>query len=237
MSTKTGSSNQRDTVFPHSCDAQGCLIASHKFLTMGECIGWSSKVKTLQDKWIDRGHFNTLGSATYQDPSDAYPTIANLNNPTLHEHFEPLLRKVYDFYKADYEQPNGVAFPGFHIFREDANGKQGHAHIDEPFIHINWGQEIRNPFSFTLLIEQPKVGASMDYWDQVVTEEHLKKVLLEDIYPEHKHFRYSLGILYTHNGLFPHRIANTGDMQTGEYRITLQGHGVTLENGKRVLYF
>ena len=58
---------QRDTASPHPCGAQGCLIAPTKFLTEQECSDLANLVKKLRFCWIERGHFFTLGAATYQD--------------------------------------------------------------------------------------------------------------------------------------------------------------------------
>ncbi len=228
---------QRDTGSPHSCGAQGCLIAPTKFLTPDECQDWASKVKHQSNNWVDRGHFYTLGAVTYQDPIHKYPELANKTNPCLEQHFEVLLRKLCKFYDAPYEQLDGVGRPGFHIFDHTSNGLMGSAHIDEPFAKVKWPSEhFTHPFSFTMVLEQPAVGAGMDYWPST-TEEELRRVIKEDIYPPHEHLTYELGVLYTHDGLFPHRIANNGDMRQGEFRITLQGHGLTLASGRRVLYF
>lgn len=231
------SDKQRGTALPHSCDAQGCLIASTKLLTLGSCAYWAEKVKSQSEHWVNRGHFYTLGAATYQDPVNEYPELANQRNQCIEQHFETLLRKVCEFYEAPYEQLEGVGRPGFHIFDHTSNGLMGSAHIDEPFEKVRWPSEhFTNPFSFTMLLEQPSVGAGMDYWPEA-TGEDLRRVIKEDVYPIHEHMDYKLGVLYTHDGLFPHRIANNGDMKQGEYRITLQGHGLTLANGHRVLYF
>tara|TARA_R110000824_G_scaffold207399_3_gene392815 strand:- start:2063 stop:2785 length:723 start_codon:yes stop_codon:yes gene_type:complete len=228
---------QRDTASPHPCGAQGCLIAPTKFLTEQECSDLANLVKKLRFCWIDRGHFFTLGAATYQDGVSEYPSRANRLNTILTKNFEPLLHKLHEFYEACYEQPWGIARPGFHIFDETSNGLMGCAHIDEPFSKVAWPSKgFTNPFSFTMLLEQPAVGAGMDYWPDS-TGEDLHRVVKEDIYPPHEHLQYELGVLYTHDGLFPHRIANKGDMSDSEHRITLQGHGLTLDDGRRLLYF
>tara|TARA_R110000787_G_scaffold82065_2_gene177697 strand:- start:315 stop:1034 length:720 start_codon:yes stop_codon:yes gene_type:complete len=228
---------QKGTGLPHSCGAQGCLIAPTNFLSPAECVGWANKVKQLKPYWSNRGHFYTLGAATYQDDPLSYPQIAEALNPLLHEHFEPLLRKVYNHYTTPYTQLKGVARAGFHIFDKTSNGLVGNAHIDEPFKRVKWPSEhFTNPFSFTMLLEQPAAGAGMDYWSDS-TDEDLHRATTEGIYPPHEHLQYELGVLYTHDGLTPHRIANKGDMLNNEYRITLQGHGLTLAHGRRVIYF
>jgi hypothetical protein len=62
-----------------------------------------------------------------------------------------------------------------------------------------------------MLLEQPAAGAGMDYWPDS-TDEDLNRAITEGIYPPHEHLQYELGVLYTHDGLTPHRIANKGDM-------------------------
>jgi hypothetical protein len=212
-----------------------------KLLDKDVAAYYASKVKSNKDLWIDRGGFYTLGTSTYLDDPEVYPAIAqaiNLNTKMvlngLWHHITEALPKHWVPNKAVHLPDTG--YMGAHIFTPESNGTQGHPHIDEPFTRIKWGQHFSNPFSFTLALEMPKVGGGLDFWPNA-TDEEIEAFIQDDALPEHDHVRYAEGFLYVHDGLTPHRIANCGDMEEGEPRITLQGHGVTLEDGTTAIYF
>lgn len=212
-----------------------------KLLDKDAAAYWADRVKYWRQLWVDRGGFYTIGASTYLDDPEVYPAIAKARNfntkTTLAGLWHPLteaLPKHWVPNRAVHHPYTG--FMGVHIFTPETNGTQGHPHIDEPFTRIDWGQHFSNPFSFTLALEMPKAGGGLDFWPNA-TDEQIEDYIEEDTLPEHDHIRYAEGFLYVHDGLTPHRIANCGDMEEGEHRITVQGHGVTLEDGTTAIYF
>ena len=212
-----------------------------KLLGKSTAAYYSRRVKSRDDLWIERGGFYTIGASTYLDNPEAYPAIAqarNLNTKmVLAGLWHPLTEALPKHWVPNREvHLPKTGYMGVHIFTPASNGKQGHPHIDEPFTRVDWGQHFSNPFSFTLALEMPKAGGGLDFWPYA-TNEQIEDYIEEDALPEHDHIRYAEGFLYVHDGLTPHRIANCGDMEEGEHRITVQGHGVTLEDGTTAIYF
>jgi hypothetical protein len=183
--------------------------------------------------WVERGSpgFYTLGAATYQDCPEAYPKLAYAYNSILDNYFERLYciltSGLQAFFNAACTAYHMNAMPGFHIFDHRTNGTVGHPHIDEPFTRCKWPSEVSDPFTFTVLLEAPKTGAGLDYWPEH-TEQQIDDYMQTGELPEPVYLPYEIGNLYIHSGLFPHRIANPGDMTMGERRVSFQGHGVWL---------
>lgn len=201
----------------------------------------AGRVKRLKPYWIPRGGFYTIGASTYLDDPAVYPALAQYTNLATAQFWGVLYDKILTALPVGYCPTRGVhkegtALIGAHIFTPETNGVQGNPHIDEPYERIDWGQKYSNPFSFTLALEMPKAGGGMDYWPDA-TDADIEWYNERGELPPHEHLRYEAGFLYVHDGLTPHRIANCGDMEEGEHRITLQGHGVTLEDGTTAIYF
>ena len=131
----------------------------------------------------------------------------------------------------------GTALPSFHVIDDRANGVEGSIHIDEPYERIDWGQKTTNPFSFTMAVSLPECGGGMNIW-RGLTDDDISAYEVDHAIPEPEYFPYELGVLYIHDGKTPHQMANVGDIGRDEYRITFQGHGVTLPlSNVTALYF
>lgn len=209
-------------------------------LDAGQCEWIVKRINGHKQYWMDRGTFYTLGAATYQDDPKVYPTIARLFNPILIKTFDPLYHEVFaalDRLKASpVVNLSDTAMPSFHIIDSRANGVEGSIHVDEPYERIDWGQPFRDPFSFTMLVSEPECGAGLNYW-LGCTDDVMAAYEVDHAIPEPDYMPYKLGVLYVHDGMTPHQMANPGDLKPGEQRITLQGHGVTLMNGTIAVYF
>ena len=209
-------------------------------LTIEECDAITTRVGELEEYWVNRNSFYTLGASTYLDDPHAYPAIANVFNQMIEANFKGTLTRLATAISNHKKSPvvfkKGTGLPSFHIFDNQANGLVGSLHIDEPYERIDWGQKVTDPFSFTVLVEEPEDGAGLEYWPNT-TDADIAAYEVDHTLPEPEYLDYTLGKLYIHNGLVPHRIANTGDLNEGEFRVTLQGHGVTLANGDIVIYF
>jgi len=212
-----------------------------RLLSKDKAKSYADKIKRREHLWVERGGFYTIGASTYLDDPKAYPTIAMMHNEEVKALWGELWFQLTNALPRHWVGQQAVHHPhtgfmGAHIFTPETNGTQGHPHIDEPFTRVAWRQHFNNPFSFTLALEMPKAGGGLDFWPDA-TDKEIEDYIAEDTLPPHDHIRYAEGFLYVHDGLTPHRIANCGDMEEGEHRITLQGHGVTLEDGTTAIYF
>ena len=212
-----------------------------RLLSKGTANSYAEKIKRRETLWIPRGGFYTIGASTYLDDPKAYPARAKQLNSETKALWGQLWYQLTNAMPRHWVPKQAVhhpctAFMGAHIFTPETNGTTGHPHTDEPYERVNWGQNFSNPFSFTLALEMPAAGGGLDFWAGV-TDEDIDLYNQASELPPHEHMRYEEGFLYIHDGLTPHRIANCGDMEKGEHRITLQGHGVTLEDGNTAIYF
>ena len=218
-----------------------------KLLTSSECDRYTATIKSLRLFWLDRQWGYTLGAATYQDSPILYPALSQYTNVVLREYFTELYTRLskalVEVKGREIATMDGTALPGFHIFTPRANAYghagrvHGHPHIDTPYDSVLWPCAISEPFSFTLPVAIPACGAGMGFWDDV-TEKELEVYEQSDEIPEPTIYDYELGSLYLHDGMTPHRIENMGNIRDNELRITLQGHGVTMEDtGRIVAYF
>ena len=215
------------------------IIQTVDFISPQEARWWADEVVAHHRHWTPRDKFYTLGAATYQDEPMNYPKVADEENPVLLAGFTPLLAACYRQFGQSfttYHHPRGIALPGFHIFTPEASDLQGHIHIDEPWKFITFPLIWHSPFSFTLPLQLPDGDGGMEYWPDI-TEEELHAYTHNRIIPPPEYCEYEVGKMYIHTGNFHHRIANRRGIGNGQLRITLQGHGVTLEGGTKVLYF
>jgi hypothetical protein len=229
-------------------------------LSRVECEDASAAVNELRPQWIPRtqpASFFTLGVASYMDlqnsnegfSRDYYNEAAPLN-ALISKRFGWLLGKaksvVEDFVGAKALFSPQLASPGFHIFEFPAIPRSNTASIHFDLQHqlINWNDNF--PFSqnadvvsFTLPIRLPAGGGGLNIWD--ITYQNCFKTPNFDLgrYLESNHptyHRYSLGALAIHSGYRLHQIAGVSDVQPGDQRITLQGHGVC-RGSEWVLYW
>ena len=201
------------------------MIKNIPILKAKDAEAWGRVVLSLEDHYIDRGHFDTLGAASYLDDPANYPLLAHKHNKTLLSAFsglyEPVLSALKHTFASDVQfHPNG-AVPGFHVFKSKVGDPEGDKHIDEPYQKLLWPEPFHSPFSFTLALMLPE-EAGLNYWinDQL-------------------HYQpYEAGHLYLHSGLMPHQIAKPVAPTDEAPRITLQGHGARLGfSGTTVVYF
>lgn len=204
--------------------------------TRDECTSLTEEVLQLDRFLVDRGGFYTLGAACYLDDPLAYPAIANAFNVVLGQALGKMYDRVNEVLSKHFGMPvgrmsGGFGLPSFHVFDEKSNGLEASIHIDEPYSRVSFqGVEWHDPFSFTLPVSIPTAGAGLDFW-WGATERDIKK------YPTTPEYvPYRLGQMYIHDGMTPHRIASVAPIPEGEMRVTLQGHGVHVEDGVLVYF-
>jgi len=193
---------------------------------------------------IDRNDiFTTAGASAYIDLAEGskelYIERALETNPGMVVHYAGLIglvtRRLFLMVAHLHgKTPNPYApqhmvlgICGFHIFDSRSNGHAGSIHVDKVHELINWPHKVIEYGTYTLPISIPNCGAGLNIWAEGADPETTKFEFI----------KYELGCLYIHTGDMYHQIANCGDIGEGEYRITMQGHYVLLEDGSLTTYF
>jgi len=220
-------------------------------LDVTDCERVASAVSNLRDHWIPRTRpptsFFTLGVASYMDLSSPaeqgltrnYYEEAPIFNALILDRFGWLLKLIQDALNDTLGLTTcfcpRLAVPGFHIFEHLAIPTTDLAsiHSDLQYQLIQWGDcatllDFRNPVSFTLPIKLPAGGGGINEWDLTYEEMTLAHLdLATSLRSRRKSFQpYSIGSLALHSGHYLHQIAGVADVQPGDQRITLQGHGL-----------
>lgn len=195
-------------------------IKEIKLLTEQEASKYARQVLGLHKFFTDRGGWHTLGAAAYLDePREYFETIAKTAK-YMKDAFYGLYNDVFTALEKQIGVPvqyNELAAPpGFHIFR-DVGDLEASVHIDTPFDRVEWPDEIRSPFSFTLALALPE-KAGLNYGENL------------------EFYEYKTGYMYLHDGLTVHQIAKPVPSTVEAPRITLQGHGA-ITSGKALVYF
>jgi hypothetical protein len=224
----------------------GSWLSQHDALGCEECLGISERIHGLKSSWIRRGnHFFTLGTASYIDAVSSttnYQTSAKEQNCLLLKSFEGLLQRVRAFVEhltgenAFFDE--SFALPGFHIFtfHGEDRGKENvasRAHFDLQWMNVLKGRVPRATLSFTLPIQLPSGGASMAVWPIHYSAFRAVGVSASDYAMSHpfRRIEYVPGRLVAHDGLILHAIGAESTPSSEGFRITLQGHGIKLEEG------
>jgi hypothetical protein len=238
------------------------MLTQIPVLDLGECERASDDVRDLRWQWIPRAprpaSFFTLGLASYQDlsgPTEHVPTRnyyreAPLFNTLILDRFGWLLGRVKSalesFFNTTTRFDSRLALPGFHIFDYLAIPTTDVAsiHFDLQYQLIDWTDyapqpDFANPISFTLPIKLPKGGGGINEWD--LTYQEMSRAIHRDLArfvgcTPKTFYPYSLGMLAIHSGHHLHQIAGVADVQPGDQRITLQGHGLRM-GAETVLYW
>jgi hypothetical protein len=200
------------------------------FFTQAQCLETAGKIFGLHQFLIDRGGFYTLGASAYLEDPKAYPAIANAFNMILEAGFPEMYNLIRLTLHEHFKLPVGrveanTGLPSFHVFDADSAELTPEYHSDEPYTRVSELQNIEwdRPFTFTVPIMMPASGASVDFWWEV-TDSRCENI------------QYELGKMYIHDGQTMHRISNAHPLTEGEYRVTLQGHGVHTGEGV-IIYF
>lgn len=210
-------------------------------LTEQECQRFADQVLKLKDHWTHRLdqlkgvkiELSTLGRATYLDGFEGQALARNEINQILWENFKDLYHIVCEKLTESLGRPVMIdqhyILPGFHVVNaiEALPGGVdygGMIHADTQHESAQFPFEFSEIFSFTLPLLIPQNGTGLNYWT--------------DSTRELKYLPYKLGEMVTHSCTTLHQMANPeAGMQPGEYRITLQGHGVLKSGGQWLIYF
>lgn len=224
-------------------------FSQHNVLTTLECAETRDRVLALRDHWTPRDNrrFFTLGAASYRDAVGKhaqYLKAAKVTNPLLQKSFEWLHERLRLFFEdllgeAVMFDPR-YALPGFHIFvfrssvvcrsRENVAAA---AHFDLQWMNAISGTVPKQTLSFTLPVELPLGGASLEIWRLRYQQALRPGFSTPDYALRHpsRTVRYRRGRIVVHDGLTLHGIGRGSVARSKGFRITLQGHGVRFSKG------
>jgi hypothetical protein len=227
-------------------------VSQHEVLRLRECDAIRDQILSLERLWTPRGEgggFFTLGAAAYLDAPgqrDAYLKAAQKGNPLLRENFSWLYERVRSGFEDLLEQPVSYddewPLPGFHVFTYQGADLSGdrpsiRAHFDMQWMHAMPSHLPAATLSFTLPIEEPTGGCSLEIWPahchSVPPNFDVRKYA--ETSPSQT-LRYSRGVMVVHDGLQLHAIGVGSVATPVGYRITFQGHGVRGPEGWKLYW-
>jgi len=224
------------------------IIQEDDLLTRADCAQISEKVLALQAHWEPRlgpYQFATLGCAAYLDAEAAadYAHKSSTLNPIMKETFAEIYERVRLYFSgildAEAYYDEAYSYPGFHLFKLEGNeiatdNPADRAHFDYQFARIfpDFAQTQATPLTFTIPIEEPSCGSSLEMWDlrpdghAEIDYEHVEYARTHPSKTVH----YAVGRIFTHDGLNLHAIGTVSPGSRGR-RMTLQGHAFRTERG------
>jgi hypothetical protein len=217
------------------------VVSQHEVLHVKDCDSVREQVVGLKQHWKMRGkggHFFTLGAASYLDAVDrnkGYRIDASEINRVVLAHFGWLYERIRRGFERLLEQSVAydmeLALPGFHVFIFDGADQSNdrpstRAHFDMQWMHAMPGHRPEETLSFTLPIEEPSGGCSLEIWPihRDAIEAGFDALRFAADRPSQT-LRYVPGHMLVHDGLLLHAIGRASVTNPQGYRITFQGHG------------
>jgi len=233
---------------------------AHPFLTSAECAAIHEKILSLRHRWVEwevsrplNILFHTLGAATYLMPTQAvYSAEKEKSATVLRTEFGGLYEALFARIEALTGVPcvaaRELSPPGFHIYRGNEAAPTGLAaggniHLDLPHLRHFQPSDVRHTLSVTVPIVLPSAGAGCYYWQKLPPgfQYGLAVPSAPEMlrwFDENKMFlAYEAGFMVLHDGMTYHQLANPVKTTRGDWRITLQGHAVLLEDGIYHFFF
>jgi hypothetical protein len=222
-------------------------LSQHDILDPLECRTTRDRVMGLRDRWTKRSDagFFTLGAASYLDAPEnlaGYLRAAQTSNRFLHASFGDLLERVRVFFEDllgdAVSFDDDYAVPGFHIYFFDGGDRSAddvtlRAHFDLQWAHLIPDDPPKATVSFTLPIEEPSGGSSMEVW-HIRYRDVVQLGMSARSYAS-KHgsqvVSYAPGRVVVHDGFVLHAIGRASVPAPTGYRITMQGHGLKTAHG------
>lgn len=237
-------------------------FTSIEILTPGQCEEICSTVHMLRNFWTqvnEATEFYTLGVASYiefgraGDAATRYHEKSRYFNPLLKEYFSGMMEYLRETLEDRLKEPvafeDELARPGFHIWLTEAIPTQPTAsvHFDLQYQQLGWpaggGPDYERPISFTLPVKLPAGGGGMNVWNlhHSEVEELCARGVPVNIHElredrAREQYAYGLGRLVIHSGHFLHQIAPVEEVESGDERITLQGHALRHEGCWRLYW-
>lgn len=222
-------------------------------LSAEQCVAVSDAVLDAREDWTSRspsGRFFTLGVNAYMDlawAADAaasYFDAARGPNLLLKQRFAGVHRALAQVLEQALGLPtryaDDLAMPGFHIWVGLGIPSRAGASIH---FDLQYQRVLARPryaaasgtVSFTLPVRLPAAGSSLRVWPSCTYPDDLARMpAIRQTAPEV--VPYHLGSALVHSGHVLHQIGPTPSVQPDDLRITLQGHGLVVDD-ELVLYW
>jgi hypothetical protein len=216
-------------------------------LSVEECEDLTDAVLDLRDEWTGRSptaQFFTLGVNAYMDlahstDSEAeYYALAQRANLLLKHRFVGLHGNLAEVLSHALGVPtryaDDLAMPGFHIWVGPGIPSRAGAsiHFDlqyQRLLHRPAYARATGTVSFTLPIRLPAAGSSLRLWPACTYPADVSHLDIART-TEPEVVRYRLGSALVHSGHVLHQIGPTPSVQPEDLRITLQGHGLVVDD-------
>jgi len=221
-------------------------------LSPAECDEVAAAVLSERDRWTSRsptGMFATLGVNAYMDLAPAadadaaYFGPARGSNLMLRQRFDGLHGKLAEAMETELGLParyaDDLALPGFHIWAGAGIPTQP---VTSIHFDLQYQRLLARPgyaratgtVSFTLPVRLPASGSSLRVWPCRYPQDADRVPVIRQTEPEI--VPYHPGRAIVHSGHVLHQIGVTPSVRPGDIRITLQGHGLVVDD-ELVLYW
>jgi|HubBroStandDraft_1064217.scaffolds.fasta_scaffold00005_100 hypothetical protein len=225
---------------------EDAVVTQHAFLSAPQCQQIRDRVLALEPRWIRRADtFFTLGIASYLDAPGRlaeYERQAALHNQVLKSGFDDLYQLLSRFLGS---LLGGMVFfdetyslPGFHVFLVNGYDRSRENVAASAHFDLQWMSAIpewrgTRTLSFTVPIELPSGGASMEVWHFRHEDALEQRVGAREYAAAHPSQRvpYAPGRMVINDGRMLHAIGRGTDPNPFGRRITLQGHGIETPDG------
>lgn len=221
-------------------------MATLEVLDATACADVADRVREQRSRWCSRASrstFFTLGVnasmdlAASSDPLSTYDAPAMTTNDVLRSEFADVYDGLASTLAAALGMPvryaEDLALPGFHIWlgagipREPVTS----VHFDLQYLRIvkrSAYAGATGTLSFTLPVQLPAAGSSLRVWPDERSPAWSKRT--KGDLPEPVVVPYSPGVAVVHTGHLLHQIGMTPVVTEGDIRITLQGHGLVIDD-------
>jgi hypothetical protein len=228
-------------------------MAELDLFTADECDRIAETVLGLRDLWTVRSPnaaFFTLGVNAYMDlapaadPDGSYYRPAGSANPLLTDRFADVHRRLAaglgEALGLPARYPQSLALPGFHIWTGAGIPRRGTAsvHFDLQYQRIVTRPEFATAtgtVSYTLPVRLPAAGSSLNVWPEFTYPDDAMRVAQARATPPTV-VGYHVGRALVHSGHVLHQIGPTPSVAADDVRITLQGHGIVVDD-ELILYW
>lgn len=216
-------------------------------LSAAECAEVVATVLEMRGQWISRsksGAFATLGVNAYMDlasqndPDASYFDAARMTNAVLEDCFTHLYTTLAEVLQVELgllvRYTEDLALPGFHIWVANAIPQRADAsvHFDLQYLRLLDRPKYAGAtgtVSFTMPVRLPAAGSSLRVWPGYRYLDMARQVATaRETEPEVVPYR--VGSALVHSGHLLHQIGVTPSVRPDDLRITLQGHGLVVDD-------
>ena len=151
-----------------------------------------------------------------------------------------LFSRILGIPKSNIQHLRDTCLPGIHIFifarysntknMTDFHKDRQHCLIEPMTLPVLQNAEFYEPLSFTLPLQLPSKGGGLILHRQSKRYNQISK---KDEY----RIAYESGRIVIHDGQNPHRIDDSYNVEQDDCRLTLQGHGLIVDNKSFYYYW